>query len=171
MGLEQVDSRNALLKSVAGVALGFAHLLLRIYWKITRPLTMGAVAIVLDSEHKVLLVEHSYKPGWCLPGGGVSRGESVCDTIARELYEELGIACKVEPGAYLGTFYSHSDGRHDHVTLFLVNEWEHDDSKRISFEIKRWGFYPQTALPPGTSQATIRRLAEFFNGAPATTTW
>jgi 8-oxo-dGTP pyrophosphatase MutT (NUDIX family) len=171
VGLEQTDSRNPFLKNLAGVLLGFARLVLRVYWKVRRPLTLGAVAIVLDQEHKVLLVEHSYEPGWRLPGGGVSRGESVCDTIARELYEELGIACNVEPGAYLGTFYSHTDGKHDHVTLFLVNEWEHDEGKRVSFEIKRWGFFSHTALPNGTTTPCRRRLAEFFSGAPATPTW
>lgn len=171
MGLEQTDSRNPLLKSIAGNLLSFARLGLVIYWKIRRPLTIGVVAIVLDTEHKVLLVEHSYQPGWRLPGGGVSRGESVCDTVARELYEELGIACKVEPGAYLGTFYNHNESKHDHITLFLVNEWEHDEAKRISFEIKRWGFFSPDALPEGTTTSTRRRIREFFNGAPATATW
>lgn len=169
--LEQTDSRNPALKGLAGIVLGSARVLLRIYWKIRRPLSLGAVAIVLDAEHKVLLVEHSYEPGWRLPGGGVAKGESVCDTIARELYEELGIACNVEPGAYLGTFYNNADAKHDHITLFLVNEWEHDDSRRVSYEIKRWGFFEHTSLPEGTTQSCRRRLAEFFSGASASPVW
>lgn len=171
MGLEQTDSRNPFLKSIAGALLGFGRLLLVVYWKVRRPITLGVVGLVLDKEHKVLLVEHSYRPGWRLPGGGVKKGESVCDTIARELYEEMGIACSVEPGAYLGTFYNNAEAKHDHVTLFLVNEWEHDASRKVSLEIKRWGFFSHDDLPKGTVESCKRRLAEFFSGATASTTW
>ena len=56
--------------------------------KITRGMTLGVRAVVLDGENRVFLVRHTYVPGWSLPGGGVEVGETFVTSLARELEEE-----------------------------------------------------------------------------------
>ena len=61
----------------------------RLYWRLTRPLTVG-VRLMAVEEGKVLLVRHTYLDGWYLPGGGVQAGETLEAAICREAGEEVG---------------------------------------------------------------------------------
>jgi ADP-ribose pyrophosphatase YjhB (NUDIX family) len=55
--------------------------------------TVSAAAFVLNTEGKVLLLNHVFRPfsGWGLPGGFLDHGESAEEAIRRELSEEAGI--------------------------------------------------------------------------------
>jgi 8-oxo-dGTP diphosphatase len=55
--------------------------------------TVSAAGLVLNSEGKILLLNHVLRPfsGWGLPGGFVDHGESAEAAIRRELMEETGI--------------------------------------------------------------------------------
>jgi ADP-ribose pyrophosphatase YjhB (NUDIX family) len=59
--------------------------------------TAGVVGIVLDEQHRVLLVEHVFHPyaPWGLPGGWVDRNEHPGQAVERELREELGLSVTV----------------------------------------------------------------------------
>jgi 8-oxo-dGTP diphosphatase len=54
-----------------------------------------AVAVILDSEHRILLSQRAadaHQGGlWEFPGGKVELGESLATALSRELKEELGI--------------------------------------------------------------------------------
>lgn len=48
-------------------------------------------AIVITPGNYLVMVRHSYMPGWHFPGGGLRRGETPEDGILRELREEIGL--------------------------------------------------------------------------------
>jgi 8-oxo-dGTP diphosphatase len=56
--------------------------------------TVGAVcAIVCDGD--VLALRQPHRPGWSLPGGLLSRGESAQRGVEREVHEETGLHVEV----------------------------------------------------------------------------
>ncbi|MFF0000499.1 NUDIX hydrolase [Streptomyces avermitilis] len=69
----------------------------------TPPLREAARAIVLDADHRVLLLRCDENGGfWATPGGSLEDGEDHATATLRELREELGIDEKaVELGAQL----------------------------------------------------------------------
>jgi len=55
-----------------------------------------AAVVALWSRGELLLVRHSYRKGWALPGGGARRHETLPEAARRELREETGIDAPVD---------------------------------------------------------------------------
>jgi 8-oxo-dGTP pyrophosphatase MutT (NUDIX family) len=131
------------------------------------PTALGASALVLDQDGRVLLVRHSYNPGWRLPGGGAGRGEPPADAVLRELGEEVGLA-----GGSASFVSLHTKGAGWAtmvVALYCVT------GARVNFrpnlEIREICFADPRQPPQGTTPATLRRLAEFTGQAPLSLYW
>jgi 8-oxo-dGTP pyrophosphatase MutT (NUDIX family) len=56
----------------------------------------SVVAIVQDDEGRVLMIHKTDNDRWALPGGGHEPGESIADTVIREVEEETGYDVEVE---------------------------------------------------------------------------
>lgn len=138
------------------------------WFRLSRPMTLGVRALVRDASGGVLLVRHSYVPGWHLPGGGVERAETAEHALARELAEEGG----VEPLAsrLIGVFSNHRSFRNDHVLLFAVDDWR-EVPPAEGPEILERGFFAPDALPEATVRAARARLAELSGAAPVSPYW
>ncbi|MEV0410970.1 NUDIX domain-containing protein [Streptomyces sp. NPDC050448] len=55
----------------------------------------SVVAFVQNDEGQVLVIQRSDNGRWALPGGGHDVGESISDTVVREVWEETGIKAEV----------------------------------------------------------------------------
>lgn len=55
----------------------------------------SVVAIVRNDEGRILLIHKTDNDLWALPGGGHEVGETLADTVVREVLEETGYQVKV----------------------------------------------------------------------------
>jgi ADP-ribose pyrophosphatase YjhB (NUDIX family) len=140
------------------------------YWRWQRALTLGARGMVIDSDGRVLLVRHTYVPGWMLPGGGVEFGETIVESMLRELDEEAGVAPSSPPELF-GFYSNHVSFPGDHVALFVIRDWRRLRDVKPNAEIAEAGFFSPSALPEGTTAGTQRRLAEVLGGAARQPIW
>ncbi len=140
------------------------------YWRSTRALTMGAQGVVIDPTQRVLLVRHTYRPGWHFPGGGVEKNETVETALSRELEEEVGIFVE-EPLELFGLYANFHYFPSDHVALFLVRNWRQPDPPAANREIAEHRFFGLDALPDNLHRATHTRLSEIFDGKPRSDLW
>jgi 8-oxo-dGTP pyrophosphatase MutT (NUDIX family) len=143
---------------------------LHTYWRISRGLTLGVRGAVIDAAGRILLIRHTYVPGWHMPGGGVEAGETALDALARELKEEARVTL-TGPVPLHGVFYNRRISRRDHVLVYVVRDFRIDEEKQPDREIAEIGFFPLDALPEGTTRGTLRRVAEIVGGNPASPLW
>lgn len=88
--------------------------------------------LILNSKHQLLLMRvidptttardgKSYPAFWCTLGGSMEAGETIAETVARELYEETGLSIndvKVGPTVWHG----------QHIMFIRGQETEMDES-------------------------------------------
>lgn len=146
------------------------RVLLHLLWRVTRGMTLGVRAVVRDEAGRILLVRHTYTPGWHFPGGGVEPGETPREALARELAEEAGVTVAAEPRLH-GTFFNEAVSNRDHVLVFLVEGFTRDDGARNAREIAEVRFFAPDGLPDDVTPGTRRRIAEIVGGAAVSDRW
>jgi 8-oxo-dGTP pyrophosphatase MutT (NUDIX family) len=139
------------------------------WFRLRRGLTLGVRIVVHDAEGRILLVRHTYAPGWLFPGGGVERGETAAQAARRELAEEAGIIA-AGPMSLFGLYANEENFPGDHVALLVLESFEQQDRK-TSVEIAEMGFFSPQELPVGTTGGTLRRLAEIAGERPPEAVW
>lgn len=87
----------------------------------SRPSPRLAVRAVIVEDERLLLVNAFAKPDiplLCLPGGGVERGASLPDNLAREVYEETGLRIAVGAPCMINEFHD-PNGTFHQVDVFF----------------------------------------------------
>ena len=67
-------------------------------WRLNARFGVGVTGIVRAADGRVLLLRHRFWPDdaqWGFPSGFVKRGESLPDTVVREVREETGLTVRV----------------------------------------------------------------------------
>ncbi|URN93787.1 MAG: NUDIX domain-containing protein [Candidatus Pristimantibacillus lignocellulolyticus] len=82
-------------------------------------------AIIRDDQGRILLQRRSDYGNWGLPGGGMNAGESIEETMIREIYEETGLQVTqyelytVYSGSRMK--YTYPDGNEVVFVMFIFN--------------------------------------------------
>ena len=144
--------------------------------RLTRPLTMGVRAVILDDSDaggttKVFLVRHSYVQGWHLPGGAVEAGETVLEALVRETREECAIAIEGEAPRLFGLYFNRRLSRRDHIAVYVARGFRVLSEREPDWEILEARFHAVTDLPVGTADAARARLAEVLDGQAQASDW
>ncbi len=137
--------------------------------RVTRGVTFGVRGLVTDGA-EVLLVRHSYVPGWYLPGGAVEPGETALQSLARELDEEAAVAPDGEATLF-GLYFNERMARRDHVAVYRISAWHALRPFVPSAEIREARTFPIDALPADATDATRARVAEFLGRQPVSPLW
>ncbi len=141
----------------------------QMFFRLSRPVTLGVRCMVFDTQGRVCLVRHTYTPGWYFPGGGVEKGELSQDSIARELVEEAGVRLTEAP-RLTGVFANHSNFPNDHILVFEAAGWEPCEATSRG-EIADCGWFAPDALPQDITAGTAARLAERSGHVPVSPFW
>lgn len=59
-------------------------------------LVPAASAVVVDDEGRILLHRRTDNEYWSIPGGAMKPGESIAETVVREVEEETGVEVEVQ---------------------------------------------------------------------------
>lgn len=100
--------------------LRLAYSFYRIYIFLFRPVTYG-VRVLLAKDRRVLLIRHTYRSGWHLPGGGIKRRETVETAARREVREETG--AEMGEVRLVGVFHNFEDYTSGHNILFACEDF------------------------------------------------
>lgn len=133
-------------------------------------MTVGARVMVVDGD-KVLLIRHTYVPGWQFPGGGVGPGETFEEAGARETLEETGYRV-TGPMELFGLYHNSSPVTdRDHVAFFVAKSFKKEFERKPNHEIAEVGWFDRHALPDKVTPATSQRIDEYFDKVEKRSIW
>jgi 8-oxo-dGTP diphosphatase len=116
--------------------------------------TLGAFAIIFDTQKRVLLCHRRDFDLWNLPGGGVENLEAPWKAVVREVKEETGLNVKVEK---LVGVYS-KDYKNDIVFAFICKRGSGKIS--INEEADQIKFFRVDSLPRNTIPHQVERIKD-----------
>ncbi|MEO0677675.1 MAG: NUDIX domain-containing protein [Pseudomonadota bacterium] len=138
--------------------------------RLKQPASIGVKVMAFNDAGEVLLVRHSYRPGFMLPGGGVDAGETVRQGALREMEEEAGVTVSGNIRLF-HAYLNREQGPRNHVVMFVMEGCARTRAWTPGLEIREAGFYALDALPETTTEATHRRLSEVLKGQPPSDFW
>lgn len=137
--------------------------------RILRGMTLGVRGVAMDKQGRFLVVQQSYTAGWIFPGGGVERGETALEALAREMDEEAGVKVAGKPDM-LGLYSNHAHFPGDYVAVYLVREYS-DLGWKPSMEISARAFLSREEIEKDCTDAMRRRLSELCDEANPAGVW
>ncbi len=142
------------------------------YWQSVRQ-AVGKETVIIPSaagaiihEGKILLVRHNLLKKWQIPGGLQEIGESVQQTVQREIKEELGL--DLLAGSLIG-IYSHpkwtiqfpDESKLQQLIFFFLMEGEILPINIQTSEIAAYQFFSPDEIPDDTFDCCKQKISDW----------
>ncbi|WP_432117612.1 bifunctional class I SAM-dependent methyltransferase/NUDIX hydrolase [Streptomyces sp. bgisy032] len=125
---------------------------------------LGAGAIVYGPRG--LLLGRHRRGTWELPGGTVEPGESLQETVVRELAEETGLRARPEDVRLLGTLLDDAGGVVRMTVAARVTAWRGEPSDQPGESVGRWRWFALDRLPEELFVCSAQALTAWRPGLP-----
>ncbi|MEV1068955.1 bifunctional class I SAM-dependent methyltransferase/NUDIX hydrolase [Streptomyces sp. NPDC050263] len=123
------------------------------------------VGAVLHGPRGLLLGRHR-RGTWELPGGTVEPGESLQETVVRELREETGLRADPSDVRLLGTLLDQVDGVVRMTVGAVVTAWEGEPADQPGESVGDWRWYALDCLPPSLFVCSAQSLTAWRPDLP-----
>jgi ADP-ribose pyrophosphatase YjhB (NUDIX family) len=119
--------------------------------------TLGAFAVILDEEARILLCHRTDRDMWNLPGGRVEIQEAPWDAVVREVEEETGLHVLVEK--LIGVYAVPQ--KRDLAFNFLCQAT--DGALRPSPESDKLDWFRPNEIPTNTLPRHVERIKHAYS--------
>jgi len=122
----------------------------------TRPLLLVGAGAIIHKDRKILLQRRADNGAWAIHGGSLELGETVEETVKRELKEEIGITptkltlYKIFSGEDMHAIYPNGDEAYCVNVVFLCEEYE-GELKKDDYEVTELKWFDVDNLPEDIS--------------------
>ncbi len=123
------------------------------------------VGAILHGPDGLLLGRHRHGT-WELPGGTVEPGESLEETVVRELAEETGLHARPADVRLLGTLLDHAGGVPRVTVGAVVSHWRGEPADQPGERVGDWRWWALDALPDGLFVCSAQILTAWRPGLP-----
>ena len=142
------------------------------YWRRIRQ-AIGKETVIIPSaagaiihEGKILLVRHNLLKKWQIPGGLQEIGESVQETVEREIKEELNL--DLVAGSLIGV-YSHpkwtiefpDESKIQQLIFFFMMEGKISPISIQASEISAYQFFAPNEIPDDTFDCCKQKISDW----------
>ena len=133
-------------------------------------LVPGASAVVLDEAGRILLHRRDDNELWSIPGGGMEVGETIRQTVVREVEEVTGL--QVEPDRLVGIYtdprhviaYNDGEARQEFSICFACRLVGGELLERTDESLEVGFFSPERIAEMPVHASIRRRIADFLAG-------
>lgn len=123
------------------------------------------VGAILYGPRGLLLGRHR-RGTWELPGGTVEPGESLRETVVRELREETGLRADPSDVRLLGTLLDRVDGVVRMTVGAVVTDWTGEPADQPGERVGDWRWYSLDHLPPSLFVCSAQSLTAWRPNLP-----
>jgi ADP-ribose pyrophosphatase YjhB (NUDIX family) len=132
----------------------------RLTMRLSHPrFAVTAGAIITDSDGRVLLLKHRFRPGtgWGMPGGFIEAGEQAEAALRRELHEEVGL----ELGK-IKLFTTRTFKTPQQIEI-VFRARAIGDMDQLNYEIQKAAWFSPCELPQELPQDQAELIKRAFN--------